>query len=193
MAMNLKQINAAIKRIGTASGKLRDTVQSVAVQIVGHCIVHGDISAADRLLAALGKGADRQTLVWWFERHAPVRFKDGAFKMSSPERRKAFAPMTDAELAALPKWYEFAKDVAALTSITKDVGRLLVSSLVTLDVARAKANDGVTVTINNPEDGGETLEQAMRKLVTRYGLTGQLSKELADKLPPAKVSEKAEA
>lgn len=162
MAMTQKQIDARIKSLKASSAKLREAIQEVAANIVAHCIVHGDISAATRLLAAVGKGVDRQTLVWWFEKNAPVRYSQevGAFKMASAEKRGKYAELSDDDIKAMPKWYEFARGTSQLQSAV-DAGNVLLGAIRRLDTAKADKR-GLKV-------GGDKVLEEMKALAKKLG------------------------
>lgn len=102
----LKNIGA----IGKASKALTGKVQETAVACAIHAVRHGDVTLADQLVEALGKGMRRASLRAWFERHAPMYLPKGKDKFAfDGERAKAMKALTDDELTetlmALP-WEE---------------------------------------------------------------------------------------
>jgi hypothetical protein len=62
-------ISKAIGSIGRASTKLTKDIQLAAVSVVMHAVQHGDVTLADNLLDACGKGIRRDALRAWFEKN----------------------------------------------------------------------------------------------------------------------------
>lgn len=102
----LKNIGA----IGRASKKLTDQVQDTAVACAIHAVKHGDVTLADQLVDALGKGLRRASLRAWFERQGPFKVQKGkdTFAFVS-EKAKDLRAMSDDELTEVLntlKWEE---------------------------------------------------------------------------------------
>ena len=78
------KMDAEIKSIGTAVGKLSDRIQKVALSIVDHMRKNRDWPTAERwmanLVAALGKGMRANSLRMWAE-------KVGAFVWNDKDKR----------------------------------------------------------------------------------------------------------
>jgi len=66
-----------IGMIGRASKKLTIQIQETAVACAIHAVRHGDITLADQLVDALGKGLRRASLRAWFERQGPFKVQKG--------------------------------------------------------------------------------------------------------------------
>jgi hypothetical protein len=82
--------NEILKRIGTigkAAKKLTADIQETAVDCAIHAVQHGDITLADQLVDALGKGMRRASLRAWFERNAPMYLPKGKDKFAYDAER----------------------------------------------------------------------------------------------------------
>lgn len=102
-----------IKRIGSiakAAQKVTDAVQETAVQCVIHAVRHGDVTLADRLIDAIGKGMRKNSLRAWFERNGPMYLPKGKTELAYDKQRAAsLGEKTDEELTELLmaiKWEE---------------------------------------------------------------------------------------
>lgn len=82
-----------IGSIGTRSANLKKDIQEAAVSVVGHALLHGDVTLASRLVEACGSGARRDSLVKWLEIHGPFAYD---------KKKKTFSHMKRPEL----KWSE---------------------------------------------------------------------------------------
>lgn len=112
----LKDIGA----IGRAATKLTKQVQETAVACAIHAVRHGDVTLADQLIDALGKGLRRASLRAWFERHTCMYIPKGKQVMAlDKDRAKDLRAKTDEALTemlmALP--WEEAKPEAPVVSI----------------------------------------------------------------------------
>lgn len=109
-----------IGMIGKASKKLVDQIQETAVACAIHAIRHGDITLADQLVDAVGKGIRRASLRAWFERQGPFVIAKGKDKFSfAKEKAAELRLMNDPELAEKLdslKW-EDAKPEAPVVSV----------------------------------------------------------------------------
>jgi hypothetical protein len=102
-----------LKKIGTigkAAKKLTSLVQDAAVDCALHAVQHGDVTLADQLVEALGKGMRRASLRAWFERHTPMYLPKGKDKFAfDSDRAKTMRKTAPEELResllALP-WEE---------------------------------------------------------------------------------------
>lgn len=115
-ALILKNIGA----IGKAALKLTASVQVTAVACAMHAVEHGDVTLADQLVDALGKGMRRASLRAWFEKQAPMYLPQGktvfAFdKERAKELRKLSAEDLEAKLNSLA--WEEAKPEAPVVSV----------------------------------------------------------------------------
>lgn len=72
-----------IASVKTSGAKFDALVQKAAVQCVAQSIVHSNVTPANDLFNALPKGARRDSLVAWFERH-------GNFAWMKAERKLVF-------------------------------------------------------------------------------------------------------
>lgn len=112
----LKRIGA----IGKASAKLTKDIQSVAVACAMHAVAHGDVTLADQLVDALGKGLRRASLRAWFEKQAPMYLPKGKDKFAfdalrAEDMRKLSTEDLEAKLGELA--WEDAKAEAPVVSV----------------------------------------------------------------------------
>lgn len=121
--MKQAQIVLFIGRIGKAAAKLTADIQLCAVECGMHAIEHGDVTLADRLVDAVGKGVRRASLRAWFECNTPMYLPKGKDKFAfDAERVKAMRADTAThreEITARP--WEEAKPEEAVISVL-DVG-----------------------------------------------------------------------
>lgn len=97
--MDKSAILKSIGAIGKASQKLTTQVQDTAVACAIHAVKHGDVTLADQLVDALGKGMRRASLRAWFERQGPFVLPKGKDKFAfDAERAKALRALNDEEL-----------------------------------------------------------------------------------------------
>jgi hypothetical protein len=75
--MEKAQVLKNIGSIGRASAKLTKDIQATAVGCVEHAVKHGDVTLADQLVDALGKGLRKASLRAWFEKNAPMFIAKG--------------------------------------------------------------------------------------------------------------------
>lgn len=108
--MDKTQILKNIGAIGRAAKALTGKVQETAVACAIHAVRHGDVTLADQLVEALGKGMRRASLRAWFERNGPFILPKGktTFAFDS-DRAKELRKQSDEDLTeslmALP-WEE---------------------------------------------------------------------------------------
>lgn len=112
----LKRIGA----IGKASAKLTKDVQAVAVACALHAVAHGDVTLADQLVDALGKGLRRASLRAWFEKQAPMYLPKGKDKFAfdalrAEDMRKLTAQELEEQIGSLA--WEDAKPEAPVVSV----------------------------------------------------------------------------
>jgi hypothetical protein len=92
--MEKAQILKNIGSIGRASKKLTADIQSTAVGCALHAVKHGDVTLADQLVDALGKGMRKASLRAWFETNTPMFIAKGKDKFSlDAERAKTMRGM----------------------------------------------------------------------------------------------------
>lgn len=97
--MEKAQILKNIGSIGRASKKLTADIQSTAVGCALHAVKHGDVTLADQLVDALGKGMRKASLRAWFETNTPMFIAKGKDKFSlDTERAKAMRGIDAKEL-----------------------------------------------------------------------------------------------
>ena len=104
--MDKAQILKTIGSIGRASTKLTRDIQTCAVGCVEHAVKHGDVTLADQLVDALGKGMRKASLRAWFETNGPMFIAQGKTVFSfDKERRGQWDAFRETELLAKP-WEE---------------------------------------------------------------------------------------
>lgn len=104
--MDKAQILKTIGSIGKAATKLTKDIQTCAVGCVEHAVKHGDVTLADQLVDALGKGMRKASLRAWFETNGPMFIAKGKDKFSfDKDRRGQWDGFREAELLAKP-WEE---------------------------------------------------------------------------------------
>lgn len=104
--MDKAQILKNIGSIGKASAKLTKDIQATAVGCIEHAVKHGDVTLADQLIDALGKGMRKASLRAWFETNGPMFIAKGKDKFSfDKDRRGQWDGFREAELLAKP-WEE---------------------------------------------------------------------------------------
>ena len=102
--------------IGRASAKLTKDIQATAVGCVEHAVKHGDVTLADQLVDALGKGLRKASLRAWFEKNAPMFIAKGKDKFSfDPTRKGEWNQDREDTLLATP--WEEAKPEEKIVSI----------------------------------------------------------------------------
>jgi hypothetical protein len=114
--MEKAQVLKNIGSIGRASAKLTKDIQATAVGCVEHAVKHGDVTLADQLVDALGKGLRKASLRAWFEKNAPMFIAKGKDKFSfDPTRKGEWNQDREDTLMALP--WEEAKPEEKIVSI----------------------------------------------------------------------------
>ena len=104
--MEKAQVLKNIGSIGRASAKLTKDIQATAVGCVEHAVKHGDVTLADQLVDAIGKGLRKASLRAWFEKNAPMFIAKGKDKFSfDPTRKGTWDQDREDTLMALP-WEE---------------------------------------------------------------------------------------
>lgn len=116
--MEKRVIQQTIGRIGKALVKLVADIQAVAIEIVLHAVAHGDVTLADELIAAVGKGVRRNSLAAWFELNGPFVLKDGKFGLNK-DKAKTMRATPEAQLREqlLSRKWEEAKPEPKLVSV----------------------------------------------------------------------------
>jgi len=114
--MEKAQVLKNIGSIGRASKKLTTDIQNTAVGCVEHAVKHGDVTLADQLVDALGKGMRKASLRAWFEKNAPMFIAKGKDKFSfDPTRKGEWNQDREDTLLATP--WEEAKPEEKIVSI----------------------------------------------------------------------------
>lgn len=142
--MTTNNATAIIKRItniAKAAQKVTDAVQETAVQCVIHAVRHGDVTLADRLIGAIGKGMRKNSLRAWFELNGPMYLPRGKTELAfDSARAKKMAEQSDAELTEalmVIKWEE-AKPEEKVQSVL-DVGEAFDKFIKRLEKQAAEA------------------------------------------------------
>lgn len=114
--MEKAQVLKNIGLIGRKSASLTKDIQITAVGCVEHAVKHGDVTLADQLVDALGKGLRKASLRAWFEKNAPMFIAKGKDKFSfDPTRKGEWNQDREDTLLALP--WEEAKPEEKIVSI----------------------------------------------------------------------------
>jgi transcriptional/translational regulatory protein YebC/TACO1 len=87
--MNKQELLKRIGAIGKAAKVLTANVQEVAVACVWHAALHGDVTLADQLVDAIGKGMRRASLRAWFEMNGCMILPRGKDKFAFDKERAA--------------------------------------------------------------------------------------------------------
>lgn len=117
--MDIKQLMAAIGKIGKAAAKLTKDVQGIAVECAIHAVEHGNVTPASELVESLGKGMRRASLRAWFETNTPMYIPKGKDRFAfdaerAKEMRKDVAELREALMA---KAWEDAKPEEKAVSV----------------------------------------------------------------------------
>lgn len=115
-------INKAIESIKNRGAKLDASIQIAGLSVMAHASEHGDTTCADRLVAAMPKGARKLALVEWMLAFGQMRkldkanadeaqrIKDGAlFKLDKTRT-------LNMEGAADKQWHEFKPEADVATA-----------------------------------------------------------------------------
>lgn len=152
--MELKAINAGIKRVAASYGKINAFVQTIAVACIAHAQAHGDCTPALRLVQAMPKSARRGLLINWFGQYSPIgmNVNTGKVGLHRPDAKAYNAFNLDG--AKANNWYEGAEaDKENLPDTTVEDVRKGLLSLASrfqkrLDDGTVAANDRDAVTRN---------------------------------------------
>lgn len=135
-------IDKAIKSIAGRGAKLDGDIQLAGLSVLAHIEAHGDTTLADRLYAAMPKGARRLALAEWMLAFGKVE----ALQANNPEHKERLAAgqffgfaktkKTDMAGAEAMMWHEFKKEKAL--SETLDVQAAVQSLLKRIQTAQAK-------------------------------------------------------
>lgn len=84
-----KELNAKIAGIRKSMAALRENIHVVLCNAAGHAYQHGDVTAFDRLFAALS-GANRKQVAKWVNEYGFAMLqKDGTFRLNKAAKTKA--------------------------------------------------------------------------------------------------------
>lgn len=134
-------INKAIESIKNRGVKLDASIQLAGLSVLAHASEHGDTTCADRLVAAMPKGARKLALVEWMlafgqmrklDKAQPdeaLRLKDGALFKLDRERKLNMAGAEEKQ------WHEFKPEADVATAF--DVQKAVASVLARLQSATA--------------------------------------------------------
>ena len=118
--MNSKELLQAIGKIGKSAAKLTKDVQGVAIECAMHAVEHGNVTPANELIEALGKGMRRASLRAWFELNTCMYLPKGKTALSLDSDRakdmRAEKPEDIRETLAYLPWEE-AKPEAPVVSV----------------------------------------------------------------------------
>jgi len=145
--MSKELILKKIGTIGKNAKKLTADIQDTAADCALHAVKHGDVTLADQLVDALGKGLRRASLRAWFEKNTPMYLPKGKDKFGfDADRAKTMREIPEADLRetlmALP--WEEAKPEEPVVSVF-DVSEAVDKFIKRLEKQVAEAN----VTIKN--------------------------------------------
>lgn len=118
--MEVKSIRALIGSIGKATVKLVKQIQGCAVECLVHAVQHGDVTLADELVEACGKGIRRASLRAWFELNGPFYIPKGKDKFAfDAERAKTLKAEGEAAIRErlAEKLWQDAKPEAPVVSV----------------------------------------------------------------------------
>lgn len=110
-----KDLEMKIRGVQARTRNLRTDIQNLSVEIILHAFVHGDVTLADSMMAAL-RAMDRQTWAVWITSHGPFTLNktSGKFNLNR-EKRKNYITNTEEELrdllASVGDWWEATKSV----------------------------------------------------------------------------------
>lgn len=85
--MEANEIKTMIGRIGKAAQKLSTQIQLCALECLIHTVKHGDVSLANNLIDAVGKGTRKATLYAWFEINGPFYLPKGKTQLAYDKTR----------------------------------------------------------------------------------------------------------
>lgn len=135
-------IDKAIKSIAGRGAKLDGDIQLAGLSVLAHIEAHGDTTLADRLYAAMPKGARRLALAEWMLAFGKVE----ALQANNPEHKERIASgqvfgyaklkKTDMQGAEDKKWFDMRKEAAPAEAF--DVQAAVQSLLKRIQTAQAK-------------------------------------------------------
>lgn len=123
------QIKSRIATVSRQDQRLRDSIQTVLVNIAGHAFEHGDVTMYDMLMGAM-RGANRKVVVKWIADNGFARLdaSTGTFKLNKAARRNADFADGSACVEYLetegPKWFddvETAQQIAKALDVAKRI------------------------------------------------------------------------
>lgn len=119
--MDRKQIVSRIAKLAKTVAATVAEIQALAIEVLMHAVTHGDVTLADSLLEACGKGIRRQSLLTWLEVNGPFVFdtKSGKFTLHK-ERAKVLRGIPDADLReqiGAHKWEEAKPEPKLVSSV----------------------------------------------------------------------------
>lgn len=121
--MEANQIKKMIGTIGKGAAKLAAQVQLCAIECLIHAVNHGDITLAQHLIEALGKGGRKATLFAWFELYGPFVVSQGKLTYRK-EPLEALKNEGDAAIRARLKdvlWTEAKAEAKAVSVVDVNV------------------------------------------------------------------------
>lgn len=95
-------ISKEIAGIKLASSKLDTRIQVAALSVASHAQLHGDITLAEKLIDALGKGHRKTALVDWLVAFGPFAIAPDESGLTFARREKF-----DMDAAQAKPWYDF--------------------------------------------------------------------------------------
>lgn len=109
-------IGKEIARIGKAAAKLDTDIHVAALSVASHAFEHGDITLAQKLVEALGKGHRRNALLAWLTAFGPFA-PDETGKSVVHVKIAAF----ELDKAKAKPWYDFKQEPAFKPVVLADM------------------------------------------------------------------------
>lgn len=143
--MNRNIILARIGKLAKAVAATVAEIQALAVIVLLHAVRHGDVTLADELMSACGKGMRRSALEAWFVNNGPFVVVEGKFGLNKELAKKMRAQSDEAitESLASLKWEEAKKAKAVVTKL--DCAAEIDRALAKLSKAVEGADESVNV------------------------------------------------
>lgn len=95
---SIKELNKAIKTLGTNANKFRGLVHSALISCAYHSAKDGQITPFNDLLKAVGNGTRTKGIVLWAETYGYVQLKNGEF-INNKASREGLSVTCEADFA----------------------------------------------------------------------------------------------
>ncbi len=154
---DIRKLQAGIKSIGGATGRINGQIQAVLPGIIFHAYKHGNVTLGTELLRVT-RGMERQALIVYLEEFGPFRWDkaNSAFKLNKARAQAEEFDPAFFESAECPKWWEYTKDTKSLES-TFDLQVRVMALIKSMGNAKDKGKSVVH------EDLSEYLQAALAK------------------------------